>query len=457
MRRLTLSLLAMGMLFLVNDSRAQGYDARGMAMGGVSLSQNSGRLYRINPAYQAVPSRVSQRSTSIPIPLGIIQFIKYFPELDPDSEDFSAIGIVNFISNIPWAWEFKQPRDPEQGIEIWMGKDQLVFDLKDARDIIPRDPYTMGGMGHPFDLGFKLGLGQKGGVLQFSLLRPFLESEIEFGLNDEFVGILADAEPVAPSTDYTSTADALMQTGTTSGVTWAVPLWQEGKNGTDGEGGGFWFGSAYRHYFGGGYVRLDGDLTLHSGDPIFSDAGADTFDADFHADYYRAWPNDLGSVGYGNALDLGAVFRSGRLELGAGIADLFADITWKNTQLDHSYLDPDFNEVITENVHQHFTTTTDIPLSWMLNASWYGDRFVLATNAVGQPGCFSLHGGGEFWAIPWLALRAGASLDQRSRAQAGWGTGVRMGSFGIDLGFQTHNLGLTDERGVSMGLAVTLY
>jgi len=428
-----------------------------MAMGGVSLSQISGRLYRINPAYKAVPPHVSNRPTSIPIPIGIVQFIKYFPELDPDSPDFSAIGIVNFISNIPWAWEFKQPRDPKEGLEIWLGENQLIFDLKDAQEIIPRQGYTIGGMGHPFDLGFKVGLGGKAGLLHFSLVRPFLESEIDFHLNDPLVGVLADAEPVAPSTDYTTGANAIMQAGVTSGITWAVPLWQEGRGGTDGDGGGFWFGTGYRHYFGGGYVRLDGDLTLHSGDPIFATAGTDTFDAEFHADYYRAWPNSASSVGYGNALDLGAVFRSGRFEFGAGVADLFADITWKNTQLDRSYLDPDFNQVITENVAQHFTTTTDIPISWMLNANWYGDRVVLAANAVQQPGGFSLHTGAEFWALPWLALRGGASMDQRNRAQAGWGAGFKLGSFGIDLGFSTHNLGLTDERGVSMGLAVTLY
>ncbi len=435
---------------------AQGYDARGMAMGGVSLSQNSGRLYRVNPAYKAVPPRVAEHSISIPIPLGLIQFIQDFPELDPDSEDFSAIGIINFISNIPWAWEFKRPRDPKEGMEIWLGQDHLVIDLKDAQEIIPREGYTIGGMGHPFDLGFKIPLGTAG-LVHFSLFRPFLSTEIDFGLNDELVGVLADADSIAPSTDYAASSDALMQAGVTSGVTWALPLWLDGNGGTNGQGGGFWVGAGFRHYFGGGYVRLDGDLVLHSGDPIFATAGADTFDAEFHADYYRAWPNDLATVGYGNALDLGAVFRRGRLELGAGVADIFADITWNNTQLDHSYLDPDFNEIITENVAEHFTTTTDIPVSWLLNVIWHGDRLVLAANAIDQPGGFSMHGGAEFWAIPWLALRGGASMDQRNRAQAGWGVGVKVGSFGIDLGFQTHNLGLTDERGVSMGLAVTLY
>ena len=445
------------LLLAPNVASAQGYDARGMAMGGVSLNQGSGQLARINPAYRAVPPRVSHKTTSIPVPIGVIQFIKYFPELDPDSPDFSAIGIVNFISNIPWAWEFKQPHDPSEGLEIWLGQDQLVFDLKDARDIIPRDGYTMGSMSSPADIGLNFGLGEKRGLLHLSLMRPFLQTQIDFTMDDKLVGILADTQPVTPSTDYTANAKGIMQAGFSSGLAWAVPLSEEGNGGTDGEGGGLWFGTGYRHYFGGGYVQLDGDLGLRSGDPIFSTAGTDTFDASFRADYQRAWPNSVGSVGYGNAIDLGAVWRSGRLELGAGVADIFANLTWKNTQLDHSYLDPDFNEVITENVAEHFVSKTEIPVSWMTNASWLGDSYLLAANVVQQPGGLSIHGGAEVWLNPWLAVRGGLSRDQRSRLQGGWGAGFRMGPWGIDAGFQTHNLGLTDARGVSMGLAVTLY
>jgi len=452
-------LIAVAVLFLLapGSAVAQGYDARGMAMGGVSLDQGSGSLARINPAYRAVPPRVSKKTTSIPVPIGVIQFLKYFPELDPDSEDFSAIGIVNFITNVPWAWEFKQPHDPDQGLEIWLGQDQLVFDLKDAREVIPRDGFTMGSMGSPADLGLNFGLGDGAGLLHLSLMRPFIQTQVDFNLDEELVKVLADAEPVTPSTDYTASASALMQAGFSSGLAWAVPLSEEGNGGTDGEGGGLWFGAGYRHYFGGGYVRLDGDLGLHSGDPIFSTSDTDTFDASFQADYQRAWPNSVSSVGYGNAIDLGAVWRSGRLEIGAGVADIFADLTWKNTQLDHSYLDPDFNEVITENVAQHFVSCTEIPVSWMTNASWLGDRYLLAASVVEQPGGLSVHGGGEFWLNRWLAVRGGFLRDQRSRMQGSWGAGFRLGPWGIDAGFQTHNLGLTQNRGVSMGLAVTLY
>ncbi|HKI84302.1 MAG TPA: hypothetical protein VKA63_08200, partial [Candidatus Krumholzibacteria bacterium] len=114
-------------------------------------------------------------------------------------------------------------------------------------------------------------------------------------------------------------------------------------------------------------------------------------------------------------------------------------------------------EVITENVAKHFVSCTEIPVSWMTNVSWLGDRYLLAASVVEQPGGLSVHGGGEFWLNRWLAVRGGLLRDQRSCMQGSWGAGFRLGPWGIDAGFQTHNLGLTQNRGVSMGLAVTLY
>jgi hypothetical protein len=56
-----------------------------------------------------------------------------------------------------------------------------------------------------------------------------------------------------------------------------------------------------------------------------------------------------------------------------------------------------------------------------------------------------------------LALRGGVARDQRKRVQLGWGTGVRFGSFGLDVGFATHSGSLSSVRGITMATSISIY
>jgi hypothetical protein len=56
-----------------------------------------------------------------------------------------------------------------------------------------------------------------------------------------------------------------------------------------------------------------------------------------------------------------------------------------------------------------------------------------------------------------LAFRGGVARDQRKRVQLGWGTGVRFGSFGLDVGFATHSGSLSSVRGITMATSISIY
>src|SRR5207249_8868046 len=85
-------------------------DARRIGMGGLSLGR-SGSVARYNPAYRAVSAKAEQRhgqpKLTIPIPLGIIQFLHDHPHLSSDpafdrkSPGFNPILVVNTILNLP--------------------------------------------------------------------------------------------------------------------------------------------------------------------------------------------------------------------------------------------------------------------------------------------------------------------------------------------------------------------
>ena len=79
-------------------------DARRIGMGGLGLEQSS--LRRFNAAYRAVPARSGQRGQpklTIPIPLGLVQFLHDHPHIskDPafnrDSTGFNPVLVLNTV------------------------------------------------------------------------------------------------------------------------------------------------------------------------------------------------------------------------------------------------------------------------------------------------------------------------------------------------------------------------
>src|SRR5438046_8622113 len=160
--------LGVGLVVLVGGAAAPAAaqwlvtDARRIGMGGLSLGRSSS-LVRYNPAYRAVPAeaqRHGQPKVTIPIPLGIIQFLHDHPHLssdpafDPKSRGFNPILVVNTILNLPLYLEVKKAPTPTNDVAFVIGEDSLMVNLGLAASLVPEDQFGISGSSRPFAPGF---------------------------------------------------------------------------------------------------------------------------------------------------------------------------------------------------------------------------------------------------------------------------------------------------------------
>src|SRR2546426_1598 len=161
-------------------------DARRIGMGGLSLGR-SGSLERYNPAYRAVDARADrhgQPKVTIPIPLGIIQFLHDHPHLssdpafDPKSTGFNPILVVNTILNLPLYLEVKRAPTPTNDVAFTIGQDSLLVNLGAAAQLVPEDQFGISGSSRPFSPGFGF-KGFRVGVM------GWLHDAVEFQLDED--------------------------------------------------------------------------------------------------------------------------------------------------------------------------------------------------------------------------------------------------------------------------------
>src|SRR5712692_297921 len=151
------------------------------------------------------------------------------------------------------------------------------------------------------------------------------------------------------------------------------------------------------------------------------------------------------------------VYTSGPVEVGLGINDLGATLTWSDTHGDTLFFDDDSNKFRDLRLVNHVTRKTRLPVSYVANAS-----LDLGTNTTA--GAMILNNGrgttielGVEQRVGVLALRGGVLRDQRKRVQLAWGSGVRLGPLGLDVGFITHSSSLSDVRGITMASSISIY
>src|SRR5689334_20702238 len=183
---------------VVAPARAQWLvtDARRIGMGGLSLGR-SGSLERYNAAYRAVDARADrhgQPKVTIPIPLGIIQFLHDHPHLssdpafDPKSTGFNPILVVNTILNLPLYLEVKKAPTPTNDVAFTIGQDSLLGSLGAAAPPGPEDQCGISGSSRPFSPGFGF-KGFRVGVM------GWIHNDVEFQLDDNLLGFLRDSQP----------------------------------------------------------------------------------------------------------------------------------------------------------------------------------------------------------------------------------------------------------------------
>ena len=418
-------------------------DARRIGMGGLSLGR-SGSVVRYNPAYRAVQAqaeRHGQPKLTIPIPLGIIQFLHDHPHLSSDpafdwnSRGFNPILVVNTVLNLPLYLEIKKAPTPTNDVAFTIGKDSLLVNLGATSQLVPEDQFGISGSSRPFSPGFGF-KGLRVGVM------GWVHNDVELQLGDTLLGFLRDSQPARHNTRYSALVHGLVEGGFAPTISYAGRIAGDSAH-------GFYAGGAVHYYLGVGYGRTDGDAGFITGDTIFGGANPVTPDGRTLTQYSK--PGN--TLGHGIGGDIGVAWVSGPIEIGVGVNDIGATITWPDTRLDSAfYRDSSYSRF----VGNHVETKTKLPVSYIANVAYTVGNTTLGADVLNTGRGSVVHIGGE-QRIGLFAVRGGVGRDQRKRIEFGFGGGLRFGGLGLDVGFWTHTNSLSNERGITMATSLSIY
>jgi hypothetical protein len=272
------------------------------------------------------------------------------------------------------------------------------------------------------------------------------DHEVGFQLGDTLLRFLRQKDPARTNTTYASAGDAIIQGGFAPTLGYAGRVWGDTTR-------GIYVGAAVHYYLGVAYGAVNGTAGFVTGDTLFAGSNPVTPTVDAQVRYSKAG----NSLGRGVGVDLGFVYVSGPVEVGIGVNDIGATLTWKDTRVERDTFDTVNNDLVTTLVANHVSSKTKLPITYVANAS-----LELGTNTTA--GAMILNNGrgtsiqvGVEQRVGPLALRGGVARDQRKRVQLGWGTGLRFGSFGLDVGFATHSSSLSNARGITMASSISIY
>ncbi len=444
--------LALVLLVLapLRSARAQfSFDARRYGMGGVSLSRD-GNVRRYNPAYRAVKNRSNVAGNpkfSIPIPFGLIDFFKDHPinklgsdpMFDPKSPEFNPVELLDVIMNPPVFIDIRKPPTPTNDVEFTIGRDQLIIDLGPSQVLIPEQQFGLGSSSRLLDFGMGFG-GVHVGVM------GFMQYDVGFTLDPNLRAVLKQAAPVMADSTYSVLTDALVQVGFAPTISIAERLTHGADPSTD---DGFYVGGALHYYLGAMYGRGTGPAGFTVGDTIFKTTPSILVD-----DTLRTSNKPFGK-GVGG--DVGVAWISGPFEVGVGVNDLGAQLTWSDTKLQRIQYFTSGDSLRSNVIVPHVETKTKLPVTYVANAALrMGTGTTVGGDVVNSGRGTIIHVGVEQRTGP-LALRAGVSRDQRRQMQFGAGAGLRFGPLGLDVGFFSHSNSLSSQRAITMATAISIY
>jgi len=441
--------LGLGLVVLVGGAAAPAAaqwlvtDARRIGMGGLSLGR-SGSVARYNPAYRAVQTeaaRHGQPKLTIPIPLGIIQFLHDHPHLssdpafDPKSRGFNPILVANTILNLPLYLEVKQAPTPTNDVAFTIGQDSLRVNLGAASQLVPEDQFGISGSSRPLDPGFGF-RGFRVGVM------GWLHDDAELQLGDKLLAFLRDSVPARHNTLYSADVHGLVAGGFAPTVSYAGRIAGDTAR-------GFYVGGALHYYVGVGYGRTDGLVGDSTSDTLFAGSNPVNPIGRTLTQYSKAG----NTLGHGIGGVIGVAWVSGPIEIGIGVNDIGATITWPDTRLDSAfYKDSGYSKLVAT----HVETKTKLPVSYIANLAYTVGNTTLGADVLNTGRGSVVHVGGE-QRLGLFAVRGGVARDQRKRIEFGFGGGIRFGGLGFDVGFWTHTNSLSNERGITMATSLSIY
>jgi hypothetical protein len=435
-------------------ARAISFDARKIAMGGTILPDYS-ESYVQNPAYLRLRD---ETPTTIPIPLGLILFLSDLPSFDPNADDFDVFELTNLLLNPPFYLELLH-RDAGDSNEIFIdvAEDYAMVDLDNLQSFIPRGPVESGlfSVREPR-------VGYTWRDIHFAV-SPFVLMEGRFENSENLERVLAEAEPLAPETDYTVASHATVNAGMAIHAGYAFELqnhfdlWRSPR---------VFVGLNGKYLLGFLYGDVDLTSGLHTFDPIFDADQPPELSVNTLLDYAVPERGDIGPKGRGFGIDAGMLLRFESLDIGFGIQDLYTRLDWRASR-ERFVFNDSTNELDRTTLFEDRSVRADIPRSFAFSIAYrdmesdgWGDDaepgdYMIASNFRVIDGDVSFHVGGETYTGPGpIAIRFGA-FNQGERIQASLGAGIPLRFFHFDFAFTTHNSTFQERRGLTFATSIS--
>ena len=441
---LTASLL-FSSAFISPPASAGSFNARCLGMGGVMLSDYQGSQSR-NVSFRAVPR--GKTHVSIPLPLGIIQVLASPPEFDPDKPDFNPLEIIDLATNFPVFLRIKKPEVVKDDIVIDIARNRLAIDLGKIGQIVPEEPFKLGGI-----------LDQPEGGVDirgfFAGISPLVVAKSDFSMSPSLRDALREGHDFLPNTSYYMKEDAEAQAGAALGFGYArrlnalLPDQKEDPRLSDNLA--IYAGGRFKYVMGFAYAKVDPIVSFATGDTLF---GSEPLKFDFESLLTKSLPDGGIVAGNGTGLDLGvSAFRWG-YEVGVGLTNVATKIHWKADRELH-VLEDSTNEIEKYTIAEDFDYTSTVPLLVTLNAAkrWRGNT--LAFDIEKGVTRTTFHLGAEM-PVRNAAVRTGTWLDANGKLQFSAGAGFRFWIMGLDMALLTSSSVLTGERAVDLALSLSL-
>ncbi len=429
----------------------QTLDARRLGMGGV-LTSDVGDHTGSNIAFRAVPKGTGG-SGSIPLPLGLIQYLSDHPTFDSKDSTFNIYEIANVILNPPLTIQLVKPSEVSGDISVYVAQDSLQVDLADVKRVIPKNSMMQGGVYH---IG---GIGKSFGKMFFHV-GPLVHVRNELTLSNELRDALRDAVPFTGNTRYGVTDEGRAQAAISFQAGYAFRALHRASETEDDSpdprrngSTALYLGAAPKYLLGLAYGDVHATGGVTTGDTLFAGSNPVTIDMDTETRY--AVVGGDGGTGTGFGSDVGAVLYYRNFELGVGLNDFGSQIKWSTTVRRHVY-DDATNEFTTTVVARDEEFTSRIPVTTTVNVAKRIGRTTLAADVVDGELRTMMHAGAELW-FGMFALRSGVYRDQNKMMQFTGGGGYRFGKIGVDLAIATNSRNIERERGAELSASLSLY
>ena len=415
----------------------------------VATSDN-GASTTANVAFRAVPKGTGWGS--IPLPLGIIQYLSDHPSFDPNNSDFNIFSILDLAANPPMTLSLSHPGTVSSDVSIFVAQDSLRVDLADVRKAIPKESMKFGGVYHLFGIGKSFGAF----FVQFG---PLVHVRNEISLSDKFRRALRDAEPFTSNTRYGVKDDGVAQAAIAYQVGYAVRAFHaahaESASADPRRNGGtaIYVGAAPKYLMGLAYGQIISNAGVTTGDTLFG--SSDPVAVDMTGLTRHAAVGGEGGMGHGLGADLGTVLYWRNFELGIGVTDVGSTIHWSTSRNLLTY-DDSLNAFTNVKVAGNAAFSSRIPSTTTFDVAKRMGPTTVAADVVRNELFTGIHMGAETW-FGRVALRGGTYRDSNDRWQFTGGTGFRLGGIGLDTAVGTNQRNTQEARAVELCASITLY